>query len=674
MGLYAYSEFTSDQGVTYKINVYDSTYSGATTEFSCGADGFVLTYQGIGDERYQPIKSSSITFEMNVPDTSSTLYTLITNLQGGAQGRFKIKIERSEDLGINYYDFWHGVLIPDIAIFEDVPFPSFYKFTATDGLSLMKDIAFDTDVYQSAGDKATSQVFNHFIASMLRYYTGGIFEFFGATDTYIRELSHWYEDSMPTPAIGVSPFSSSSTYPYAFVDIKYNDEGEIVEEKPQSAYKVLEGILTAWGCRVWQQDGYWWIAHVNMWDDLSTYNLWYRRIDYTGTIRGSGSFSEASWKKEMGSTGYDITKIAGSTYSYMPEIKAVEAVYSNWGPGGLLDTEQTLSEWQGASYAAALTAAESALVSIGYVVNATNAAVTVIHNVEFSSNPGGAGSASWNDMLGLVYMLKVGAYYYDGLEWTTTQSVVTVPPLSTAMQFLEYGGGTIPLGPYPQIAFTTADLPASGELYYSVFKSQTLNNGIVDPIGANNKYNVTIKANAVSMPSFVIYTVNENTDIRRTFGSEDTSSDANIIIQLGEVPVGDGPTTGPPSWGRIRVYNGTTWLDTVEENWQAWETGTQDRITQILTEQCFFGQREFLPLNNYKLLLRDKAPLVFGYAIDDNTAGGIRMVPNGWSLNANTDEISGEFFKSTKDTSGITNTNTDIEGGMDMGGNWLTSL
>ena len=59
--------------------------------------------------------------------------------------------------------------------------------------------------------------------------------------------------------------------------------------------------------------------------------------------------------------------------------------------------------------------------------------------------------------------------------------------------------------------------------------------------------------------------------------------------------IGDGPGTSAPYWGRIRVSNGTNFLNEVEENWQAWETGTEDRITQILTEQNFAGQRDFTP-------------------------------------------------------------------------------
>ena len=675
---YAYSEFTSDQDVTYKLSIYDSTSpAGASREFTVGGEGFVLTYKGIGADRYDPIKSSSVTFEMNIPSTSDDLYTIITSLQSGEQGRFKLKIERSINAGASYNDFWKGIIIPDIAVFEDTPFPSFYRFTATDGLSLMKDTPFDQDVYQTAADKDDPYTINNIIANMLRYYTGGHADFFTDAETYYREYSHWYEDSMQTPAFDVSPFHNTGTYPYAFVDIKYNDQGEIVEEKPQTAYQVLEGILKAWGCRIWQQDGYWWIAHVNMWDNLSGYNLWYRNVKRTGSILGSGASSEGDFNKEMGdvSQAHDITKIAGSTYSYLPEAKACEVVYDNWGSGGMLDTEQSLTEFAGANYAAALAQVEAALTSIGYVVNATNAAIYVKHRVLFSQTPGGAGSASWYDMLGLVYMLKIGTHYWNGDQWTTNQSVYFTPALSTPQQFAQQGGGlVVGLGSYPQVEFTTADLPASGELYYAVFKTQTLSNGVVSPIGANDQYAVTIKADQTAYPSSIYYTVSGNTNISRTFGSADATSTANTIIDLGKVPIGDGPTTGPPSWGRLRVYDGSDWLNTVEENWQAWETGTQARISQILTEQCFIGQRQFVPLNTYKLLLKDKVELNFGNSFDDNTDSANRMLANGWTLVASKDEISGEFWRSTRDATGITNTTVDNTYEQEQGGWWLLGM
>ena len=644
---FAFSEFTSDQGVTYKLSIYDSTSPVGTTEFTVSGDGFVLTYKGEGDERYEPIKASSVSFEMNVPSVSSPLYTIPNNLQSSEQGRYKLKIQRSTNGGSTYDDFWHGVIIADIAQFEDVSFPAFYKFTAVDGLSLMKDIDFNRDVYNGVSGEMTSlYTFTNILSNMLKLYSGGMSDFFGASDTFIRELTHWYEDTMPTPAAGISPIKYSATYPYAFVDIEYNDEGEIVKEKPISAYKVLEAILKAWGLRIWQQDGHWWMAHINMWSDLAGADLYYRRLDTAGGVLGSGTHD---FQKELGSVsdGYDITKLSGSVYSFMPEIHEVNASYSNWTSLGMLGTQQDLTEWS------TLSAAESALVNLGYVLATTGGAINVTHRVLDRNDA--SGTQAYGDNLAVIYMLKVGTYYWNGAAWTATQSIcstnsIPVTPGSVIDWFTDWGI-------YPQVSFQTDDVPVSGNLYYSVFKNES---SFLSYVGIENDYDMRINANSSSFPSSVQYVLNGETNLERTFSSADVSSSANEILELGEMLVGDGPTAAAPSWGRIRVSSDlVTWENDIEEDWQAWEAGTISRITQILTEQCLVGQREFVPLNSYNFILRDAVSFGFGDALDDNTQGGNRMVANGWKLVANSDEVSGEFFKASKDSSGITNTSAD---------------
>ena len=642
--LFAFSEFTSDQGVTYKLSIYDSEYSNPSVnhEFTCGGDGFVLTYKGEGDERYQPIKASNVEFQMNVPSISSELYSIINNLQSSDQGRYKLKIERSTDGGTIYNDFWHGIVIADIAEFEDVSFPSFYKFTAVDGLSLMKDVKFDSLVYQT--NKDTLYTFANIISNLLRYYTGGVSDFFGASDTFTKELCHWYEDTMPTPASGISPLRYSATYPYGLVDIEYND-GDIVKETPISAYKAIESILQAWGLRIWQQDGYWWLAHVNMWADLPNRDLYYRRLDTGGNVLGFGTHSESDFQKELGAVGdgYDITKLSGSIYSYLPEIHEVTATYENWTSAGMYSQQQNLTEYS------SLSTMESNLINLGYVEATTGAAINITQDIKRKLSAGG--STSIGDWIAVVYMIKVGSYYWSEGGWTTTQSAFSVQMTGNSWNDNAWVSFT-----YPAAGFTTDDLPVSGNLYYIAYKDEGAwgsYNGIT------NDYDVRISAQTIFLPSRVQYSLNGEVEVARTFSSSDASSEANEIVELGDMRFGDGPTTGPPSWGRIRVSADlVTWENSVEEDWQAWETGSVSRITQLLCEQALQGQREFVPLNNYNIILRNKAAFRFGDALDDNTQSGNRMVANGWKLTANKDEVNGEFWKASQDTSGITNSQT----------------
>jgi hypothetical protein len=45
--------------------------------------------------------------------------------------------------------------------------------------------------------------------------------------------------------------------------------------------------------------------------------------------------------------------------------------------------------------------------------------------------------------------------------------------------------------------------------------------------------------------------------------------------------------------------------------------------------------------------------------LDDNTSGGDRMVANGFKLIAAKSEISGEFWKASRDATGVTNNSID---------------
>ena len=661
---FAFSEFTSDQGVTYKLSIYDSTSPAGTTEFTCGGDGFVLTYKGEGDERYQPIKASNVEFQMNIPSVSSPLYTIPNSLQNSDQGRFKLKIQRSINGGLVYDDFWHGIIVPDVAEFEDVSFPAFYKFTALDGLSLMKDIDFNRDVYNGAvGDLDELYTFTNIISNMLKFYAGDVVDFFGNLDVFTKELSHWYEDTMPTPAEAISPFQYSGTYPYAFTTIKYGDNGEVLNVKALSAYQVLESILKAWGMRIWQQDGHWWIAHVNMWGDLSTFNLWSRDFSYSGGLLLSETFSESDFQKELGAVGdgHDITKLSGSTYSFIPEIKSVVAEYGNWKntgifiPGGTLGTQDPPTFVSNAEM-------ESGLIDLGYFEGGASTSFLLQDAIMGKLSSGG--SFVYGDTVSAVYMFKIGSYYWNGYAWTTA-----VESIFTSQHFPTSGLGSVYYSFFPgegwgntNFTMEMPSIPVSGQLYYAV---RRLEHNPETNVAGGTDYDIRIW----TVPTLE-YLVDGELPENRIFGAVNSPSNSNQVLDLGEMLVGDGPTTSIPSWGRIRVSNGTTFLNTIQEAWTAWETGTSARITQVLVTQCVQGQKEFVPLNNYNIILRNKAAFRFGDALDDNTQGGNRMVANGWKLIANRDEISGEFFKSSIDASDIVINNNDENNGV-FGSTWL---
>ena len=62
MGVRLFSEFRSDRGDKYKIEIHDTQFVAASTEFKVDSRGFELTYDGETDDIVSPIVGSKLTF------------------------------------------------------------------------------------------------------------------------------------------------------------------------------------------------------------------------------------------------------------------------------------------------------------------------------------------------------------------------------------------------------------------------------------------------------------------------------------------------------------------------------------------------------------------------------------------------------------------------------------
>ena len=259
-------------------------------------------------------------------------------------------------------------------------------------------------------------------------------------------------------------------------------------------------------------------------------------------------------------------------------------------------------------------------------------------------------------------MVKIGTYYWDNdnNEWTTTQTAFQIPIMVLAQDYYLGTASYDGVFNFINVTFQTDNLPVSGVCEFNIEFIESnvyLTDGYYD-------YDVVLAPHTSAQPSLIQYLRDGESVFERIFATEDTLSTANEVMDLGDMRIGDGPTTTAPSWGRIRVWNGSSWQNTIEENWQAWETGTQGRITKILTEQNFSGQRDFLPLRQYNFRVDSSVnfgPLV---SLKDTTNSNEIMVMNGYRFTANTDTVEGEYFKTTQDTTGVTIT---LEESIDFG-------
>ena len=650
------SEFKSDFGIQYRIKIYDSTNALGNSEvpFTVDSNGFTLTYKGKGKERYDTIKESTLEIGMYYGSTG-TAKQFINALQTSDQGRFKISVERSTNSGSTYSSYWYGVITADIMTLPDESAPSLAKIKASCGLSLMKDIPFDRDVYNGTNGNLNSlYTIRHIVCNMLEYYTGGVLDFYSSTNTFLYEMVHWYEDSMPSPISSNSPWERSALYPNAFRDIEY-DEGDPIKSESISAYDTLKSILEAFGCRIFQANGFFYIVHHDMWrNDLSKW--YYRRMSYTGSELGSGVYAYQNIIFDLGKVGDSepLIKLAGGSQTYFPPLKKTRAVYSNWADDGLYSEFQNLSDFVSNADM------ETNLIDIGYVEASGGAYLNVNHHTRLKRTSGeGTNWDAFMDYVHIIYMIKVGSYYWDDAngEWTTTQTSCVKVIAENMYQYSYVEGNAIDNWCYQYVSMITADLPVSGEVkYFASFVQGNTYTTDGEPQGTS-VYDVHILGNTSANPSLIQYTVDGETPFERVFVTQDDNSTANEEIDLGNMRIGDGPTTASPSWGRIRINNGSTWLNTIEENWQAWQTGTEDRITQILTEQHYSGQRDFTNLMEYNFVIRDNTYSFTPLAciVDKTISGDPTMVMTGYKFIANKDEFNGEFFQTKIDVSSLSN-------------------
>ena len=509
----------------------------------------------------------------------------------------------------------------------------------------MRDIPFNKDVYNGVvGDVTTLYKIIKHITNILFYYNPTS-DFFDDTENFAYELCHWYEDTMPAPSGSVSPLEYSATYPNAFMGLEYTDDGGVESSDPISAYEVLEQLMKTFGMRIFQKNGYWWLMNIEQYAHLDDGILYYRRFNKNGSRIGGGTSNAANFVKELGSAGGVDTcvKLAGSIYSYFPKVQEYRASYSNWTTTGLLSSTSTLSVWPGT------TAAITALNDLGFVVAVAGAGINITHRLQYRKKAGSVYSSPY-DYIHVKYILKVGTNYWNGSGWQSAATSFN----SNSLFIEDYATFSYQdLGDYPQASFQTTELLSSGNVYFQAFYYE--NAWYAD--NYTTDYEIRILANTPSYPSSVQFTINESLLAERIFSSSNSTTIANTIEDLGECLLGDGPTNNNPSWGRLRVTSdGTNWENAIEENWQAWETGTESRITTILCEQALFGQNNYIPLNI--VFLRNKQAHSFSFAtcFDDNTNGGDRMVCQGYTFNAAKDEVSGQYFKAAQDTSGVANT------------------
>ena len=249
MGVRLRSVYYTEKGNPAVLQLWDSSYSGATTEFKCQA----LQISWRGDdarERFSPLIGSEMRISMIV-DTS-TLETFIEDLVGAEEGRFTVSFGILD--GLTPRIAWNGYITTDNVSIEDTTMELGYavEIRAVDGIGRLKEID-----YNNAGTAYTGK--ETFVEHALNCLNKLDFvtDLYTGTAKLLICVANWHENSW-TYASTINPLSRSRVSHGAFY---YRDtKGNNVYS---SCYDVLEKICTAWGARMFFSGNAFWLVQVN---------------------------------------------------------------------------------------------------------------------------------------------------------------------------------------------------------------------------------------------------------------------------------------------------------------------------------------------------------------------------------------------------------------------------
>lgn len=589
MAVRLYSEFRSDRGDQYKIEIHDSQWIAAATEFNVDSRGFQLTYEGETDDIVSPIVGSKLTF--GAYSTNATFETFIDTLKSFQENRFRVVVRRisSQDvatdfetrvladggtieslscvtdavneLGLDSYQlYWVGWLTQDLVNVEDDSQPYVYEITATDGIGRLANIEYDAaNVVNEANGFKTSRITDVLKRSLDKI---GTSDLWGASDVYFETSADWWETNAQTYSTANDPLATQG------FDVRYfiqkDDDGNDVLSP---VFELLRQMATLYNARVYMQRGRFVFEQYGNRDTASRY---VSRYDKTGAHLGRVLISD--------DVAIDQTLFAarrsGNNWNFLPaaqlaKIHYVQRFLNPFNAFGLFRFRNATNAY-----------------TAGFIAGGSGVQLSVGST---SFNFKVTGPASLTSPIFPVFKMRIriqdsstGTYYYCNRTYNgyaAGGAMFGIPTWSTTAgeYFFDlpmFFSSGVAIVNYP-VAIITPDIPVNGELdfllsLHGVFRSGT---------GATYTPSTTPLFDSVFV--FGIETNGATNAPGATFSStnNDASVDSNLTIDLGDVFIADGPR----QTGHLAAYNGTNWLGT--SDWRKGSSGAVAPILKLLSNE-----------------------------------------------------------------------------------------
>lgn len=652
------SEFTSDNGDSYKIEIHDSEWLGATYTFNVDSRGFQLEYTGETDDIVSPIIGSKLC--VGAYSNDGQFETFITSLKGYQENRYRIVVYREtlqsiiddfttrvladggtieatacvrdavvellqgERPAIVYRLFWAGWIVQDLITIEDASQPYIYELTATDGLNRLNGIDYDSANDITQNDFGLTRVTDVIINALT---DTGLTDLWTASDPFLQTSVDWWEynqtysttdDTLYLTAIDAGLFTSR------------DDDGNIVRT---SAFEVLRQLATLYNSRLFLSNGRFVFEQIGNRATATRYAVQY---DTTGVELATLTIADDI---PLNQTLFGA-RMAGNVWNFLPALKRVSLTYS----------QRFLSPWFGAfKYTATNTTFDAGFISGGSDVQLAlygPFTYTITSSTGSGTNDIFALAAVYRAQIRISDSSNPGTYYYFNRAFNgylSAQTFGTAAWSTTAGYYYfdntaqSVGGGSAFL--YDITTITTPDIPVTGSLrvVIELYNKYNVQSGAAYTLAAHQteSWNAVVAFSRVDdgqePASGIVYSANNSSAL----------VSSNLSLDLGEIAIADGAT----QTGDLVVWNGSSWVAASQ-----WSKGTPSSggvpILKLLTSETL--ALHALPIQRY-----DGAVLTSGLFEQRLTFDGIAYLRMNGTFTANIDEWSGTLFA-------IQRTKTDV--------------
>ncbi len=610
MAVRLYSEFKSDTGQLFKVEIHDTDFTGTASTFNVAGDGFTLKYEGGIDNIVAPVVGSEC--QISAFNTTSAFDLFITDLKAHQEDRFFVRILK--DVAENLY--WTGVIVQDLITIEDVSKPYIFQISAVDGIGHLKNKEYTSTAVTTI---------NEFIEGSVNAI--GLADLYDTLDIYYATtINVWDSAHIYSISEDVTTLTRFNALVYKNVD---NDGTPIYS----TYFDILVELCTSFGARFYQANG---IFHFEQYAERVNAERRVAKYYKTGVEE---SIALVDDDVTLAGTVVGGVRLAGNQFNFLPALKKVQVSFNQERMNNLLANRLTFT-------------GSTAAQDLGFVTDENNAQLQVSGLLTYRFDYDGSGATASTEFYRPVFrvQLKVedvsnpGTFYYLKRDWTPSGGQLygaTSWTTTASYYYVDAGmGKNNNDGLYISntFAFITPAIPVDGDAsidvdFYNIFDLSNATQTVpTNYIATNRATEVTVSY------------IDEDGGVSNVtiFSSTNTDTDinSNLILDLGQIRVSD--SNGLQ--GSFFVYNGSSWVPST--SWRRGASGTYQSLLKMTTKDILSLHKK--PIQRYSGVIA--GPFTFNkrYEFD-----GSYWLPIRGEYNANLDEWSSDWFKIEQTTTGI---------------------